>query len=214
VFCISGLGADERIFNNLKIPGIQLQFIKWVQPLPTETIKEYAHRLCEQLPAQDPIILGVSFGGMMAIEIAKQKPVSKIVLISSVKTHHEVPQWMKNCGNYQLDRILPARQSGYRALKVMRPIQNYFLGAVTPEEKKIVNEYRDNVDPVYIRWAIRQVLCWKNDWLPDNLVHLHGEKDHIFPVKKVKAAHVIPQAGHFMIMNRCKQIVDILKDEI
>ena len=214
IYCISGLGADERIFKKLDVPDVNFHFVKWLQPSPNETIVSYAKRLSDQLPADLSMLLGVSFGGMMAIEIAKLRPVSKIILISSVKTHSEVPLWMKTCGTCKLDKLLPKSQSGYRKLKVMRPIQNYFLGAHTPEEIEIANEYRDNVDPVYIRWAIRQVLSWKNDWVPGNIVHLHGANDHIFPVKKTKPNYVIPQGGHFMIMDRCNEVSEILKNVV
>ena len=211
IFCISGLGADERIFKNLNIPETNFHYVRWLQPRVNESLSDYARRLSAQLPDDSPTILGVSFGGMMAIEIAKLRPVSKIILISSIKTCADIPVWMKTCGTCKLDKLLPKSRAGFRKLKVMRPIQNYFLGAHTEEEKKIANEYRDNVDPVYIRWAIRQVLSWKNDWVPENLVHLHGGNDHIFPVKKMKPDYIIPGGGHFMIMDRCTDISDILK---
>jgi hypothetical protein len=122
---------------------------------------------------------------------------------------------MRSCGHYKFDRALPTKGlAAYPALKLIRPIQNYFLGAHTQEEKKIANEYRDSIDPVYLRWAINQVLNWKNNWQPEKLVHLHGEKDHIFPVKKIKNAVVIPGGGHFMIMNRYKEISERIKEEL
>src|SRR5688572_19391451 len=215
IFCISGLGADERIFGKLQIPGAQLQFIKWVQPEENESIESYAKRLCNQIPIINPVLAGVSFGGMMAIEIAKLIPASKIILISSVKTCNEVPRWMRSCGQYKLDRALPSKPlTAYPALKLIRPIQNYFLGAHTAEEKKIANEYRDSIDPIYLRWAINQVLNWKNNWQPENLIHLHGQKDHIFPVKKIKNAMIIPGGGHFMIMNRFTEISEQITNQL
>ncbi|HUR12560.1 MAG TPA: hypothetical protein VM012_14390 [Flavitalea sp.] len=211
VYCISGLGADERIFAGVSVAGAQLHFINWMQPREKEDIHSYASRLCGQITTQNPVLLGVSFGGMMAIEMAKQIPCSKVVLISSVKTKDEVPTWMKSCGRYRLDNILPSQSlSSYRILKLIRPLQNYFLGVTSSEEKKIANEYRDNVDPVYLKWAINQVLNWKNEWVPPDVVHLHGEKDHIFPIKKIKSPQVIRSGGHFMIMNRHEQISELL----
>jgi hypothetical protein len=100
--------------------------------------------------------------------------------------------------------------SNYPALKLIRPIQNYFLGAHTVEEKKIANEYRDSVDPIYLKWAINRVLNWNNTWKPENVLHLHGENDHIFPVKKIRNASVIRGGGHFMIMNKHAQISELI----
>jgi pimeloyl-ACP methyl ester carboxylesterase len=212
VYCISGLGADQRIFCKLQVPGTTFHYIQWQQPLQDENISDYAKRLSEQVGHEQPILMGVSFGGMMAIEMAKILSVDKVVLISSIKSFRELPLWMKVCGKYKLDKMLPSKPlHSIRPLKVLRPVQNYFLGTESAEEKAIANHFRDNVDPLYLRWSIKQVLTWQNEWQPENFYHLHGEKDHIFPLKKVVPTHVIRNAGHFMIMNKCKEINVILR---
>jgi pimeloyl-ACP methyl ester carboxylesterase len=214
VYCISGLGADRRIFKHLTVEGVNFQFVDWIPPKPGDTIQSYAERLTAQLNDPKAFLLGVSFGGMMAIELSRILPISGVVLISSVKTHSELPLWMRTCGQCKIDRLLPEKRSitTIPGAKLLRPVQNYFLGAATEEEKRIANEYRDSVDPVYLKWSINQVLNWKNDWLPSNLYHIHGDRDHIFPIKKVKPTHVIHNAGHFMVFNRYEEINVILRE--
>jgi pimeloyl-ACP methyl ester carboxylesterase len=213
VYCISGLGADERIFCKLQVPNTVFHFIKWEQPNEIETIDKYAVRLSTQISHDDPVLMGVSFGGMMAIEIAKILSLPKVIIVSSIKSFTELPRWMKLCAKYKFDKLLPSRPlHSIPPLKALRPIQNYFLGVHTAEEKAIANYFRDNVDPLYLRWSINQVLNWRNEWLPENVYHLHGENDHIFPLKKVKPTHIVRDAGHFMIMNRYKEINEILKE--
>jgi pimeloyl-ACP methyl ester carboxylesterase len=212
LYCISGLGADERVFSKLTINGRTLKPVQWLQPLQGETLGSYATRLSEQITEPEPDILGLSFGGMMAIEIAKLKPVSKIILLSSIKTSSELPRWMNLAGRSSVYKLLPSRQiSSIKALRALRPIQNYFLGARTAEEKKIANEYRDHVDPVYLKWAIAQVLTWKNNAIPSNLLHIHGSNDHIFPAKKIQNAHIIDGGGHFMVMDKTQEIARIIQ---
>lgn len=213
VYCISGLGADERVFGNLMLSGVQTRMIQWIQPLPGEPIGAYATRLAYQITDEDPVLMGLSFGGMMAIEIARLRPVQKIILISSIKNAAELPTWMKRCGQLHLDRILPDRQlSSIKAFRALRPIQNYFLGAKTPEEKRIANQYRDTVDPLYLKWALNHVLNWKNAHVPNNLYHIHGDQDHIFPLKKIHPTHIIPGGGHFMIMDKAAAVSAILNE--
>jgi pimeloyl-ACP methyl ester carboxylesterase len=215
LYCISGLGADERVFSKLHIDGYELKPVRWIQPLPAEQLTCYAQRLLEQVDEKEPVILGLSFGGMMAIEIAKLKTVSRIILISSIKTSSELPAWMSVAGKTNAYNLLPSRQmSSIKAFKALRPIQNYFLGAKSEEEKRIANEFRDNVDPVYLKWAIAQVLKWKNDSIPANLVHIHGSNDHIFPVKKIKDAHIVEGGGHFMVMDKPREIENIIKQQL
>ena len=54
VYCISGLGADERIFCKLDIPGSTFHFIQWIQPETAEDIYAYAGRLKEQIVHDHP----------------------------------------------------------------------------------------------------------------------------------------------------------------
>lgn len=213
VYCLSGLGADERIFCKLQVPDCTFHFIKWVQPQPGENISTYANRLSVQVEHDHPVLLGVSFGGMMAIEMAKILPAEKVILISSIKSINELPRWMKIFGKCRFDKMLPSKPlHTIRPLKALRPVQNYFLGTESDEEIAMANLFRDTVDPLYLRWSINQVLNWRNEWQPHPIYHLHGEKDHIFPLKHVRPTHVVPNAGHFMVMNKCKEINAILKN--
>src|SRR5688572_1101768 len=107
VYCISGLGADERIFCKLNVPGSTFHFVQWIQPQTEENIDAYAGRLRQQIVHDRPVLMGVSFGGMMAIELAKILPVDKVVLISSIKSANELPAWMRIFGRYKFDKLLP-----------------------------------------------------------------------------------------------------------
>jgi pimeloyl-ACP methyl ester carboxylesterase len=220
VYCISGLGADERIFSKLNVPGACFHYLQWLQPDENEPIGHYASRMIQQLPSPDPVsplidsisplirqvpapgpvLLGVSFGGMMAIEMAKLYPAACVILVSSVRSHHELPPWMKLCRKLKLVNSLPRKPWRWARL------ENYFLGTETPEELTLSNEFRMHADPDYVHWALGQVVNWPNDWQPSALYHIHGSKDKMFPVKYVSPTNVIPGGGHFMIMNRAQEV--------
>jgi pimeloyl-ACP methyl ester carboxylesterase len=71
VYFISGLCADKRAFSFLNLSFCEPVFINWIQPLKNESLSAYALRLKEQIRDDNPIIVGVSFGGMLATEMAK-----------------------------------------------------------------------------------------------------------------------------------------------
>jgi len=202
IYCISGLGADERAFSRLQFAGYQFVFLPWLTPLPAESITDYASRMRKDITTENPILMGLSFGGMMSIEIAKQLPVEKIILISSIKSDKELPQWMKVAGALQLNKLLPMR-----SFKLTEPIQNKMLGIRTAEEIELVRSYRRNAPQVYMNWAINQVLNWRNSWQHPNLFHVHGDADNIFPIQNVAPTHIINGGGHFMIMNKAVEVV-------
>jgi pimeloyl-ACP methyl ester carboxylesterase len=205
VYCISGLGADERIFSKLDVPGVSFTHLKWILPLKNEPIGGYATRMMEQVNPDHPVFLGVSFGGMMAIEMAKFCQEPKVILLSSIKSHKELPRWMKFSGRLRLDSLIPRKpwQGFY-------PVENHFLGTETKEDIGLANDFRGTIDPDYLRWAIHQVLNWQNEWLPPVLHHIHGSKDRMFPLSRISATQIVPQGGHFMVMNRAKEVSHIL----
>src|SRR5436190_20439215 len=109
IYCISGLGADEKIFNNLELNGHDLRHISWLKPNRKETIVEYAYRMREKIHDSPTILLGVSFGGMIGIEIAKQIQIEKLIIVSSIKNGKELPAWMRLAGQLRLNKFLPTR---------------------------------------------------------------------------------------------------------
>ena len=201
IYCISGLGADERAFSKLKINGYQLNVIPWLNPEPGESIQDYAARMRLSITEADPILMGLSFGGMVCTEIAKQIPVKKLILISSIKSSAERPLWMKTVAKLSLNKIVPLRSS-----KFTEPIQNFMLGVSSEEERQIASEYRKLVNLDYTNWAVNQALNWKNDWKHPALYHIHGDKDNMFPIKYIRPDFTIKNGGHFMIMNHAAEV--------
>lgn len=201
IYCVSGLGADERAFSKLKIDEYVLNVIPWLMPVKNETIEHYAERMRTDITEENPILMGLSFGGMICTEIAKQIPVSKIIIISSVKSSKELPWWMKTVAALKLNKIVPLKST-----KLSQPIQNKMLGIQSEEEKTLVASLRRAVDLPYTNWAVNQAINWKNDWQHPNIYHIHGDNDHMFPIKKIKADYTIEKGGHFMIMNRAAEV--------
>lgn len=206
IYCISGLGADERAFSRLLVDGYTLTCLPWLTPLPQETIEQYAARMSKGITAENPILMGLSFGGMICIEIAKLMPVEKVILISSIKSVKELPRWMRAAGILRLNRIFPMR-----SYKITEPVQNLFIGVTTPDDLEMVRNYRKNAPQEYIDWAIDQILKWRNDWQPPAIFQVHGDTDRIFPIKKLLPTHVIKGGGHFMIMNKAAEVNSALK---
>lgn len=201
IYCISGLGADERAFSKLTITDFQLVVIPWLKPELKETIQQYTTRMRAGIAEENPVLMGLSFGGMVCTEIAKQITVKKIILISSVKSSDELPVWMRTVAALQLHKIVPLKST-----RLTQPIQNRMLGVESEEEKKLVATLRQEVDLPYTKWAVDQAINWKNNWQHPNLYHIHGDNDHMFPLKNIKADCVIKKGGHFMIMNRAAEV--------
>ncbi|MEO7315781.1 MAG: alpha/beta hydrolase [Ginsengibacter sp.] len=209
IYCISGFGADERVFSRLDFGNNRVNFLKWETPEKNESLDKYTQRFLNKIVEPNPVLVGLSFGGMMSVEIAKRIRTEKIFMISSIQTQDEMPWIFRITGKSGLNKVLPLKPFSF-----LEPIENYNLGVKNEEEKTLVREYRKNISQIYTDWAINQIVNWQNRSKLSNLIHIHGSADRIFPIKNVHPDFIIKGGGHFMIMNRAKEINDILGKEL
>jgi pimeloyl-ACP methyl ester carboxylesterase len=210
VYCISGLGADETVFEHLSLPGCALFPLPWLKPEPKEAIGHYAARMAEGIRHPEPILLGLSFGGIMAVEIARIIPLKRVWLISTVKQRCEMPPYMRFGAVLPLHRLALALNPH----KWMGPLENYNLAVETPEERAMVARFRKTVDKDYLRWAIEVIVHWQNSVIPPGVLHIHGDKDRIFPIRYVRPDHIIEGGGHLLVHNRSTVVNRLLQEDL
>ena len=206
LYLFSGLGADKRIFQKLDLSGFSVNYIEWKIPLKNETIEHYASRLLSQITTPKPTLIGLSFGGIMAIEVAKLIETEKVILISSIKSGNEVPfyyRWMAHTG---IHKHIPSR-----FIKSTNFITNWLFGTVTPFDQQLLKEILGGTNPVFFRWALDRIVHWKNKTLPKNLIHIHGTGDRILPIRFSGSDIVVKKGGHFMTLNKSDEINRILR---
>lgn len=206
VFIFSGLGADERVFQRLDLSDFTITFIKWVVPYDNETIEQYSSRLLCQITVTKPILIGLSFGGIIAVEIAKQVEIEKLVLISSVKTKNEIPFYFRLVGQFRLHKLFPTR-----LLKSSNCITNWLFGTRSEFDKQLLKQILIDTDPIFLKWAIDKIVRWKNQTQINNIFHIHGTSDRILPVRFVKCNAEIKNGGHLMVLNKEEELNKMLK---
>jgi pimeloyl-ACP methyl ester carboxylesterase len=205
----SGLGADERVFEHLVLPGCSLIHLPWITPERKEPIAHYAGRMNALVRHENPVLMGLSFGGIMAVEMSRLLPIRRLWLLSSVKERRELPGYMRFGKHLPLHKLLlplnPQRRMG--------PFENYNLGVETLDERTMVNEFRKRVDPFFLRWSINAIISWEAPRPPGNTFHIHGGNDRIFPVALAHPDRVVPGAGHFMAHNRAPEVSRYLLED-
>jgi esterase/lipase len=207
VYFISGLGADEKAFQALDLPDIEKIHLNWTSPLHNESIESYAKRMADRITEENPVIIGLSFGGMMAIEIAKIISVQQIIIISSAKGKMELPPYFSMCRYLPLHKILPLR-----AISLNEKAMLYIFGTRNEQQKQNLINIINNTVQGFNNWAIDRIVKWKNTEVPKNLVHIHGDADKLLPFRYVKADYTIPNGGHFMIVNQANDISAIIQN--
>lgn len=204
IYLLSGLGADKSAFNFIDLSGFNANHIEWINPVENEQIENYAKRLSKQIQTDNPIVIGVSFGGIMAVEIAKQIKTEKIILISSVKTKHEIPLYFRFVGYLKIHRIIPIK-----FFKQVNRLTYWFFGAKTKNEKELLMTIIKRTDTNFLRWAIDKIVNWKNTTRFANLVHIHGTDDKILPLRA--ANYKVYNGGHLMVVNKGAELTALIR---
>jgi pimeloyl-ACP methyl ester carboxylesterase len=209
VYFISGLGADERVFEKLKLPqNISFRHVHWIEPLKQESLQDYCKRLANQIDSSDEfVIIGMSFGGLAAVELSKIIHPKQIIIISTVAAKKEFPLQFKLLRFSKLYKLIPVS-----LLRIPMPVLYWFFGVETNFEKQLLKSYIKTVSRNYLSWSIDVVLNWKNENRPANTFHIHGTADRIFPFKRTHADALIKGGGHLMVHNRAEDVSKILSD--
>lgn len=206
LYIFSGLGADERVFQRLDFGVHKTTFIKWIPPNDNETIEQYSTRLLDQITATKPILIGLSFGGIVAIEVAKQIDSEKIVLIASAKTRNEIPFYFRFVGRLGFHKMIPVK-----ILKMNNFITNWFFSVHSSFDKRILKQILIDTDPIFLKWAIDKTLKWTNKALLKNVFHIHGDRDRILPSVFVNCDAKVKNGGHLMTLTESDAVNAVLR---
>lgn len=208
-YCLSGLANDERAFNYIDFGNNHVVHIPWIVPEKNETIGEYAKRLCEFITTPNPIVIGLSFGGIMASEIAKHIEVKKIILLSSVKTYKELPFYFRWLGKTKLHLIVPPTW-----LLSTNAFVFWFLRLKKQEHKTLFTKLFKETDPWVYKWSANQILTWKSTEAPQNIYHIHGNNDSILPSTFTTPDYIVNGGGHFCVVTHGEEVSKILQEQI
>ena len=204
LYLLSGLGADRRVFDFLNLDGFKLIHIDWIRPLEDEKIESYARRLLDQIKSTRPTLIGVSFGGMIAIEIAKLVETNKVILVSSATTKADIPVHYRLAGNLWMNKLIPAPL--YRKANF---VVYWLFGVKKKNEKVLLKAIMDDADSDFVDWATNKIADWDNERLLPNVITIHGTADRVLPFRK--ADYVVHNGGHLMVVSKAEEVSRILR---
>ena len=211
VYFVSGLGADERVFQFLELPGVEKVFVQWLPPAPHEPLRAYCRRLLAQLDLSGEInLVGISFGGIVCQEIARLVPCRRVLLISSIKNPREMDWKLRLVARSRTHRVVPGWLLKWSNLLTA----NYYFGTETPAEAALLRQIIQDTDQDFMRWAIAEIMAWSCPVPLPGLAHVHGGRDRIFPAAPVQNATILAGAGHFMAVNRAAAVSAFIAREL
>jgi len=212
IYFVPGLAASPEIFEFLQFPDnkFELHFLEWLLPLSAhEPIEAYAKRMSDLVIEENPVLIGVSFGGIMVQEMGKHLQPKKIIIISSIKSRDELSKALKFIQKSKIYTLFPS--------KAIENIEIFsFLAFGNTSKKRLIlyKKYFTVRDKKYLNWSIYNVLHWQQIKPSENILHIHGTADAIFSFKYIKDCIPVEKGTHIMIINRAKTISKIIIDSL
>jgi pimeloyl-ACP methyl ester carboxylesterase len=206
LYAISGLGADQRVFQFLKL-NHEIVTIDWIRPLTNESIENYSKRLSKVINTEESFgLIGVSFGGLIATEITKILSSKITILISSAETYKDLRPIYNVIGQLGIAKFFPKQ-----FFNLPKSIANWLFGA---QNNKLLSEILDDTDLNFTKWAVVELTKWKNITTIQNVVKIHGSKDKLIPLNNQCNSHVVDGGEHFMIVDRASEISEIINRDL
>jgi hypothetical protein len=208
IYFVPGLAAGPEIFEHLELSPekYDLHFMEWKTPLAIEeSIANYAMRMTDDIVHKNPVLIGVSFGGIMVQEMSKYMEVQKTIIISSVKTNSELPKRFRMSKFTKAYKLFPTQ-----IVSNFEDYAKYFLGKSLKKRAEIYQKYLSVRSTTYLNWSIKNILNWEQEKPLNNVIHIHGTSDHVFPLKHIENSIEIKGGTHVMILTKAKKISKII----
>ena len=211
VYCMPGMAANPSIFERIQLPGdkFEIHWLNWLLPKPSESLKDYSQRMCDRIPHENPVLIGVSFGGVIVQEMSLLMDVKRVIIISSVKSEKELPRRMRFARHTGVFKILPTSLARH-----IDAFEHIALGDFARKRLELYKKYLSITDTRYLDWAIEKMVCWDQAEPVPGVIHIHGDKDEIFPYKYIDGCITVPGGTHIMIINRFRWFNEHLEEII
>ena len=195
------MAASPAIFDGIQLDKNQFQLhrLQWVLPRKGISLEEYALEMCDFITHDNPILLGVSFGGMLVQEMTKHRSFKLIIAVSCVKTKYELPKRMLFAKYTKVHKLLPTG-----LINNVELLAKYAFGESVTKRLDLYEKYLDMRDKSYIDWAIDAIVNWSQTQPPPNLIPIHGELDAVFPIVNINECIRVKRGTHTMIIHRAR----------
>ena len=207
----SGMGADASVFVSQALAFPNLIVHEWPTPFDGADLTSYCARLADSLnPNQRCIVGGASFGGVVALEMTRHLDVYGCILIGSVRGPHQLPKRIRLLRPFSpalaITPITMLQKSAASSVIAARNAGAKHLAG-------IARQFSD-ADADVLRWSAREILSWDSNYDDVEIRHIHGARDHVFPISCVEPDEVVSEGGHVISMTHGPQVNEFLHKHI
>ncbi len=201
VYFMPGLAANSSIFEKIRLPEdkFEIHMLEWIIPGTEESLKDYAQRMVRYIKHENIVLIGVSFGGVVVQEMANYIKLRRLIIISSVKCRHELPRRMRFAAKTGVHKLLPIGLLDY-----IDHFEKFAVNEFLKKRARLYRKYLSVRNNKYLYWAIEHMVRWECDKPREDIIHIHGDEDLVFPYKYIGDCITVKGGTHIMIINRYK----------
>ncbi len=201
VYLMPGMAANPSIFDGIRLDPARFEVVTlaWFQPEKGISFQDYAKKMCAKITHVNPVLLGVSFGGLLVQEMSCYLPTCKVIIVSSVKSKKELPKRMIFAKYTKIHKLLPTG-----LVNNVELLAKYAFGETVTKRLALYEMYLSIRDKYYIDWSIENIVNWSPKKEVKDLIHIHGDKDAVFPIGNIKDCITVKNGTHTMIIHRAR----------
>ncbi len=209
IYLIPGQGSDYRIYKYFKFDDFDTVHIKYIIPNEYETMKSYAQRFSEQIDTSKRFsIVGVSLGGMLAVELSEFLNPEEVIIISSAKNRNELPFRYKFMKKVPLNRIF-----GGGFLRAVSPTAQIIIEPDSRKERELCVLMLKSKNELFMKRSVNMIVNWERTTNNTKIIHIHGNNDHTIPIRNVKdVTYKVKSGSHMMALTLGERIKNIIKE--
>jgi alpha/beta superfamily hydrolase len=203
-----GMAASSTIFERIHLPDaiFEMHLLEWEIPNPGESLTAYAQRIAQKITHENPILIGVSFGGILVQEMKQFLHPKKVIIISSVKSNAEFPRRFKLAKTTKAYKLIPTTL--FENIEML--IKFSFGSSIVKQRLALYEKFLAVRDKRYLDWAIEQIINWNRIEIDEEIIHIHGDADEVFPPKNIKNFISVKGGTHIMILSKYRWLNDNL----
>lgn len=199
---LPGMMADHRLLAEQQAAFPNLIIPPWPEHHPSDTIASFAEKIADPLRPIGPCVVGgVSFGGIVALELARHLNSPGCILISSISSPREMPfrfRILRPIG------FLPEPAFNATTFAITRLFRSSMRRGVKRRSDQML------ASP-FFSWATRAILRWKGCDPAIPIAQIHGDSDLTFPIGLTQPDHVVKGAGHMLVATHSDIVNEFIK---
>lgn len=206
IYVLTGLGADQRCFDEIDFGLNNVVHMHWADVEGVSSIEDYAEILAQQIDDQDHILLGTSFGGIMALEIASQTKPLVVILVAAPRFRSQftltarLGLWF---GNHVPARFLKEiARLGAICLSIPREKRPLFLTMLRETPVKRLRRFMRFLQ----KWRPKQPEC--------RVISIMADDDPFFTPSPNETARILRNTGHFCLWDNPEHLSRAIQAQI